>query len=702
MRMSRFLTALWVTVCFAGCKAEQNAPANPSPETTSLPPSGTEGTLPIPETGDDAATPAPTVTAPTEMLDPAALAACDAGDRAFVHRAIIALLGRRPLGQGELQGLVSAIEQVRSAQTAAGEPDTARLVVARALMQDDAFRVRWSDFLKDALRAARTDTKNQEPCYGSNETADSDGGALARFVRDNDATASDESFRGFTMRQLLASALELDDLSVLYRANLFAMMSKPLKGNSLELELELARRNDFGAAFEATYTRRDISCLPCHNSEFSVTASPDPATNRFWQVPALFERALFGNSTGTHPAEEVATLGTDVLRSRGMFRYMGVVGSGTAPFGWAPEACGIFEEPSSDDPLHIDTWFGSLRSLPDEPTRGQRMSVWELERSLRAGFEALAAQGMPNGEVEADEAFASLVALHVTESVWLEVMGTPLTVGHHFPRTAVQRDMLSALSERFVGSHYSLKELLAAIVEHGVFNLQPPSVGCGAGPYPFPRLFDPWTEAESDPEARGNGPSDAVFPLSPRVLRRSLHTALEWPMYLEYPESGSAEETLSLSLGFFLRDSEPGRRGLDFQGRLAWEAAYGSCAAPETNDFISKLESAAVADSSATMLDAIVALKDRMIGEPYVAEDERAPLEALLETSLDAPADALDGGLRRLCGVLASSPMFMLGGMVAGAEHPIPKLTPSEASKAAVCSRIETALGNGMKLECAE
>lgn len=683
-RLSGLVPLLWLAICCAACKTEQRAA--PPPLTTQ---SGS--TLsPPPATQSDGA-PSLSESPPAELLDTAALKACDAGDRAFAHRTILALLGRRPLGQAEIEAHVSGIEQLRSAQSNAGQPDTARLLVARALMQDDAFRVRWSDFLKDSLRAARTEVKSQQPCYGDHESVPSDGGALARFVRDHEATASDALFSGFTMRGLLASALELDDLSVVYRANLFAMMGKPLTGNSLPLELELARRNDFGAAFEASYTRRDVTCLPCHNSEFSVTASTDPVTNRFWQVPTFFEFALFGSSSGMHPPNEAADRGSDVLRARGMFRYMDVVEKGSAPFGWS-SACGIFDEPTSDDPLHIDTWFGSLRSRPEDPSRGQRVSIWDLERSLKSGFEELAAGGIPSGQVGSDAAFAALVTLRIVESVWTEVMGVPLTVGHNFPRTAAQRDVLMALTDRFLGAGYSLKELLSAILEHGVFNLKPPSSGCGSGPYPFARLLDPWTEAENDPTAHGNGPSDAVFPLSPRVVRRSLHTALEWPMYPEYPTEGSAEETLALALGFFLRDSEPGRRGLDFQGRLAWEAAYGTCAAPSSPDFIDKLALAAEAAPGATVLDAVVALKDRLVGEPYVADEERAPLEALLGTPLDGPAQSLDGSLRRLCGVLVSGPMFMLGGMVPDSEREVPMLTPADASKAHVCSRLDSTL----------
>src|SRR5262249_56597639 len=114
------------------------------------------------------------------------------------------------------------------------------------------------------------------------------------WVRDNDPSAGSPPLFSFTMGQLLSSALALDDLSVLSRAHLFAMLSAPIDGANVDfLAMERIRRQDFGAVFDAAYVHRDIVCLNCHNSEFSVTFDPDPAKNRAWPVPGLFEVALF-------------------------------------------------------------------------------------------------------------------------------------------------------------------------------------------------------------------------------------------------------------------------------------------------------------------------------------------------------------------------------------------------------------------------
>lgn len=628
-------------------------------------------------------------------------AACAAGDQAFVRRAFLAILGRRPLGQGEVAAVEAALAGVREQTPSADDTPSARRVVVRALMQEPGFRQRWADFFMDTLKVARSGPKSLEACYGAPSAEPFDTGELARFVRDHDAASADvPPVSGFSMNELLRSALELDDLSVPYRAHLFAMLSQQLTGNASVQELELARRNDFGAAFEATYTNRNLECLPCHNSDFSVTADTDPELNRFWPVPGSFERALFGAATGRHPAEEAAASGSDLLRSRSMFRVLGVVNSGgRAPFGWDAARCGSFAVPSDDDPLGVDTYFGSVR--------GRRASVWALESSLRRGVEALAfdadAEPEPEGTLppegaapawdlsDPDAAFAYLVGLNIVERVWTETVGTSLTVAHHFPRTSVQRDLLFGLTNAFVKSHFSLKRLLLDIVSQPVFNQLPPSAGCGE-PYALPRVFDAWSDAEERPEMRGNSLGDAVFPLSPRVLRRSLHTALGWPGYPEYPAAGSSEESLQLALGFALRDSEPGQRALDFQGRLAWESAYGACSPLAAGDFVSTLAQQAFAAEAATLRDAFVALKDRLLGSSAVSDSERAHVEALLGTSLDSRVpDDLESKLRVLCGVLLATPQFQLGGVVAGDTAEVPSLTPSEASRAASCERLGAA-----------
>lgn len=649
--------------------------------------------------------------------------ACQASDQAWVRRALQAIAGRRALGQAEVNAYEDAIKALRTAQRkAAGLPDDGapplpdggdleepRRLVARTMMAERAFRERWSDFLLDALHVNRIEVKNQEGCYGPPNPDAIDDGSIAAYVRDHDPSATAPPLQDFTVGQLLSSALQLDDLSVVYRANLFAMMRLPLKGANVDFAaMERIRRQDFGALFSSAYVHRDLVCLGCHNSEFSVTYSQDPAQNRHWAIPGLFEQALYGASSGKHPPEEAATKGADDLRAYSIFRVTDVVvdcvesppppddcavdPASRQPWGWA-KGCGGFKTPLSDDPLGVDAYFGSVRSTPDAPTRGLRASIWDVERALHHGVDLLAAHGLQRGAggvlVEPDEAFAYLVAENIVEKVWDEVMGHRLTIANYFPRTQVQRDILMALTEHFVATRFSLKALLLDIVAHPAFNLKSPDEGCGVAAYELPTIFDPWTTSESDLGKRGNSPADSVFAVSARPLLRSFHRSMGWPALAEYPHDGSVE-AFEASVGFFLKDAEPGFRGLDFQGRLTWEDAYGQCRdASLGSDFITHLVAQAQAHPGATVGDAVLALKDRLLGEPAVDPAEQADLEALLGTPLAATdLSNLDQKVRAVCGVLVSTPQFMLGGVAPKDTRTVPALTPPEVSYAGTCATV--------------
>lgn len=641
-------------------------------------------------------------------------AECQSSDQAFVRRALLAINGRRPWGQGEVNAYEDVIKGVRAADHQAagklgtigdslppegGDLESARKIVVLQMMREGAFRERWSDFIMDALHVVRIEVKSQESCYGSPKGAPVDDGSLAAWVRDHDASEKTPIKAGFKMGDLLSSAVELDDLSVVYRAHLFAMMSRPLTGANVDfLPMERIRRQDFGAVFDAAYVHRDVVCLACHNSEFSVTYNEDPALNRAWPVPGLFEVALYGASDGKHPIEEQATKGTDDLRAHSVFRVADVVGNGESPFGWSQQ-CGAFSVPTQPDPLNIDAFFGSIRSTAADPTKGLFASVWDLERALHRGVDLLAAHGLRRltGDqlADADEALAYLVAENIVEQVWAEVIGTKLTIANYFPRTEVQRDILTSLTEHFVASHFSLKTLLLDIIAHPVFNLKAPDEGCGVAAYEIPNILDPWTVSDGDLSKRGNSPADGVYSVSSRPLVRSLHRAMEWPLIPDYPNA-EADDAFQAAIGIFIKDGDPGFRGLDFQGRLTWEAAYGACPPLSGNDFIAKIVAEAAATPGATLGDAVIALKDRLVGNPSIDPGgEAADLEALIGAPLASTDLAgLDQQLRGVCGVLVSTPDFMLGGLVPKDTRDVPELTPPDVGYDATCNYLGGLLAN--------
>jgi hypothetical protein len=609
---------------------------------------------------------------------------CQAGDEAFVRRVIPALTARRPASSSEVRVLVEVMEGVRAQ---GGSEEAARAEIVRILATEAAFSVRWGEFFKDALQIVRSpfvrtaayDLVQTQTCYVRPEQYVTS--ALAEYVRDNAPSASTPPIRDFTMGQLVESAIALDDLSPVYRAHLFHMLTTPLAGaNVAPMELERARRNDFGTIFEDAYLNRDPNCLPCHNSQFSVTFSDDPELNRAWPVPGRFEELVFGAASGP----------PDPIVSRSVFRHVGVADAeGMAPWGWGAQVCGVTQAPRSPDPLGIDASFAGIRSTPSAPQAGYFASVWAVEHSLRLGFEALVTRQSFDDLTDGNEAFAYLVAQTIVDKVWGEVMGSRLTIATRFPRTEAQRDVLADLTAKFIQSRYSLRRLLSDIVVHPAFNLSAPEAGCGA-PYEVPRIYDPWTNGESVAEAeRLNSPADGVFAIGARPLRRMIHEALEWPAPEEFPRDEEQEAT-HIGLGMFVRPSEPGSRGFDLHGSLLLEETYGTCEARAPQDYVTKLIRRG-SSSGAPLEEVVITLKDRLIGEPWVDDVERGAVESLLGEALTAPVTASsEAGLRRVCGAYLLSPQFLLAGLSAPPADVEPLLTAPEHSRPVICADVAT------------
>lgn len=598
--------------------------------------------------------------------DGSPLAACAGDAAAFVRQAYLALDGRRPLGQDE----VAVYVDLYRAAAAAGDPP--RPTVARAIMSRPEFRERWVDFALAALRVQRTDLQSEAACWGAalRETPDR---ALAAAVRDGAATGAGDG-QPFTMLDLARSAIELDDLTPVWRAELFSMIAHPIPAANVDpVGAELARRDDFGATFDAAYLHRDVVCLGCHTSDASVTDSDDPALDRFWPVAGAAEDTVFAWPLSPDTA----------ARAHAAFRVDGFLDGGALrPWGWAMD-CGHFAARVGDDPAGIDAHLGSLA--------GRRTTALDLEAALGRGFAALRAGAPQRPIADPDTALAWLVTLALTEDVWREVTGTQLTIANYFPRNRASRDLLGGLAATLATSGYSLRTLLAAIVASDYFAVQPPEAMCGASPYGYPAVYDPWTAGDADPARRGNGPGDAVTALDAQTLISALAGALEWPAppgSARFPDP--AEAAFEHGIGAFLRSGEREFRGLDFQARLVWEDQVGACARPAGTaaDFIDRLIVAGAAAPGATAGDLASALKDRLIGEPEITDPaERAALVPLIGP-LDAPAGGVTAArLRAVCGALLETPQFLLQG-IAGRGGARPALTLPGADYAAICGAL--------------
>ena len=235
--------------------------------------------------------------------------------------------------------------------------------------------------------------------------------------------------------------------------------------------------------------------------------------------------------------------------------------------------------------------------------------------------------------------------------------------------------MLGFLAETFVESRFSLRALVSAAMLHPLFDLAGPG-SCGQPSYPLPAVFNPWTPAEFEEGDRGNGVSDGISRLPPRLLRASMAAALEWSQpqtNFEVPGGselldGAAEAMLQSDIGIFLTYTATGFRENNFQETLAFETAFGACQdpfaeEPDAKDFVDRL----VEKSTGSVEDALLDLKDRLLGEPAIEdEEERRLVEALagvpLGTAVSDDPAAAERALRRACAAWLASPDFQLDG----------------------------------------
>ncbi len=296
----------------------------------------------------------------------------DEGHATFARDAIKLLLGRPARGADEVE-VVADIAKLLG-----------RDVAAKMLMKETEFIDTWADNLVDILQVQREFgsglAAQSQACWGPPTRPNPDP-AIATWVRDhgpNDGGAPP----AWNMTDLLRSAIAIDDLSPLYRANLFTLA---MRRGGFDSREEVTTR------FMRTYLNRDLTCLRCHNPTFSASnktdAGGDIVWRRTWTIPGHPEKALFGNyfdaATALNGLRQV--MRGDVRKpAGGLF--------GIRPWGIA-EACATDSFNSGPNPVPASHEGFQILGGPNPGAKfgsldgaGGPASIFELEAALRAGI----------------------------------------------------------------------------------------------------------------------------------------------------------------------------------------------------------------------------------------------------------------------------------------------------------------------------
>ena len=299
------------------------------------------------------------------------------------------------------------------------------------------------------------------------------------------------------------------------------------------------------------------------------------------------------------------------------------------------------------------------------------------------------------------ESLAYLVATNLTNKIWQEVMGFPLTIAHGYSRNNESRLLLWRMVElEFIPSNWSLKKLLTFILTSDYFNRKAPLTAGGTeipnsggaiSPYELPMFFDPWIEQDprhepantpgydpnEHPDRHRNAMTEAIRNPTAMALLRSASTTLGWPKPQRVPSRTEfPSRDLAVSLGQYLRRSIPGFRGESLDSFLAWETNIGSCQKPEGFSQVDWLDrviqmvsdiNTASPTNLVTVGELAEVIKDWILSDGRITSlDEQQKIAAIFGQDLDTDTTQiihLERKVRMLCGVLISTPQYKLLGM---------------------------------------
>ncbi len=272
-------------------------------------------------------------------------------------------------------------------------------------------------------------------------------------------------------------------------------------------------------------------------------------------------------------------------------------------------------------------------------------------------------------------AMAHLTALAFVDDVAKHLSGQSLTLDHGFPRNADQASALATLSDMFIEHDWSLRVVIKTIALSELINRNAPDAS-GTDPYILPMVVDPWqdtpTEDDADPITGvvSNGQGDLVHRWPVATLIRKRNAALGWSQPTHFDDV-----ELQAELGTFVEFERPGFTGYNMASALAWETNHTTddlalCRSPygDGEDVIDALTDA---DLDLTLVQALQALKFRLIGDEYLWSDIDDGLEGLESNRIaeiwdvepsDRASDHQDV-VRDYCAVLLASPQFIFAGV---------------------------------------
>jgi len=313
-----------------------------------------------------------------------------------------------------------------------------------------------------------------------------------------------------------------------------------------------------------------------------------------------------------------------------------------------------------------------------------------------------------------NHAFTYMLSANIANQVMDEIMGEDLVMTHGFPRNLDQSNAMSELAPK-MASGFSLQQLIEDIVLSEGFNRRAPDHEA-TEPYALQML--PYPEAEVHPTTLpmgvsddANSEGDLVNRASPSALLQRVHTALGWPAprIMGNQNSRYPSQELMTSLGRYTSQSKEEGNEFNLASYIAWEVEVASCIKPsivnsidilgpdevddptdilfvnEWEDWIDLLRDEAE-DNNYTLEEVAIAIKDRLHTDPTLDDDERQLLSTLWsQPSLDivpweSKGQFVEGYMRTYCGVLLSSPQFVMRGVWTAGPESAPSM-----EQAAVC-----------------